>query len=249
MSTTQSLLIESVPARPHRSVRAQPVRKRWINWYRLSTGFGRFCFWNSVNFRCIRRDAPERDGPYILAGTHLSHIEPFLMSIIVRRQIDWMARIEFYTYRLFSWMMLAVDSIPVRRFGVSANAIRTAIERLQQGRCVGICPEGGVAQGKNSVMRGAPMKKGVCLIAARANVPVLPCIMLGTDKLNRVAPWIPFRRANLWVAFGSRLVYPRTDEPDRRKARELMAQDLSREYQALYAELCQTHGIADSDVP
>jgi 1-acyl-sn-glycerol-3-phosphate acyltransferase len=249
MSTTQSLLIESVPARPHRSVRAQPVRKRWINWYRLSTGFGRFCFWNSVNFRCIRRDAPERDGPYILACTHLSHIEPFLMSIIVRRQIDWMARIEFYTYRLFSWMMLAVDSIPVRRFGVSANAIRTAIERLQQGRCVGICPEGGVAQGKNSVMRGAPMKKGVCLIAARANVPVLPCIMLGTDKLNRVAPWIPFRRANLWVAFGSRLVYPRTDEPDRRKARELMAQDLSREYQALYRELCETHGIADSDVP
>jgi hypothetical protein len=53
----------------------------------------------------------------------------------------------------------------------------------------------------------------------------------------------------VWVAFGSRLVYPRTDEPNRRKARELMAQELSREYQALYRELCETHGIADSDVP
>ncbi|HTL27843.1 MAG TPA: lysophospholipid acyltransferase family protein, partial [Tepidisphaeraceae bacterium] len=154
-----------------------------------------------------------------------------------------------YTYRLFSWMMVAVDSIPVRRFGVSANAIRTAIERLKVGRCVGICPEGGVAQGNDSVMRGGPMKKGVCLIAARANVPVLPCIMLGTDKLNRVLPWIPFRRANLWVAFGSRLVHPPADEPDRRKARELMAQELSREFQALYAELREKYGIADSDVP
>jgi len=98
-------------------------------------------------------------------------------------------------------------------------------------------------------MRGASMKKGVCLIAARANVPVLPCIMLGTDKLNCVAPWLPFRRANLWVAFGSRLVYPPTNEPDRRKAREMMAQELSREYQSLYRELCEKHGIADSDVP
>lgn len=243
------MLIESVPPHPQRNVRVRPIRRRWINWYRLSTGVGRFAFWNSVNFRCIRREAPEREGPYILACTHLSHIEPFLMSIIVRRQIDWMARIEFYTYRIFRWMMLAVDSIPVRRYGVAANAIRTAIERLQQGRCVGICPEGGVAQGKDSIMRGAPMKKGVCLIAARANVPVLPCIMLGTDKLNRVRPWIPFRKANLWVAFGSRLVYPPANEPDRRKARELMAQELSREYQSLFAELCEKYGIADRDVP
>src|SRR4051794_36862454 len=99
MSTTQSILIEPM-SRSAGRVRPRALRRRWINWYRLATGVGRFAFWNSVNFRCIRREAPERYGPYILACTHLSHIEPFLMSIIVRRQIDWMARIEFYTYRL-----------------------------------------------------------------------------------------------------------------------------------------------------
>jgi hypothetical protein len=51
------------------------------------------------------------------------------------------------------------------------------------------------------------------------------------------------------VAFVSRLFFTSSVVPYLRKARELMAQDLSREYQALYAELCQTHGIADSDVP
>lgn len=249
MSTSSVILNRPLAESRIRGVTARPVRRRWINWYWLSTSFGRRAFWASVNFRCIRREAPERQGPYLLACTHLSHIEPFLMSIIVRRQIDWLARIEFYAYRIFRWMMLAVDSIPVRRFGVAASAIRTSIDRLKQGRCVGICPEGGVAQGKDSVMRGGPMKKGVCLIATRAGVPVLPCILLGTDKLNSVKPWLPFRRANLWVAFGSRLVHPPANEPNRRRARQIMAEELSREYQALYAELCATHNIPDGDVP
>jgi 1-acyl-sn-glycerol-3-phosphate acyltransferase len=218
--------------------------------YRFGTGCGRFIFTQTVQLKSIRLDAADRSGPFIIACTHLSHIDPFLLSIALRhRQIDWMARIEFWRFRVSGRLMEWMDAIPVRRFGVAANGIRMAIERLKRGRCVAICPEGGVAQGPRSVMRGGSMKKGVCLISYRTGAPVLPCIMLGTDKLNCVPPWIPFFNARLWIAFGPRLIYPQPDNPDRRAAREVMAVELSREYQALFQEAKETFGLSERDVP
>src|SRR5580692_9447327 len=139
--------------------------------YRIGTGWWRLAFALTVRLRALRLDAIDHPGPFIIASTHLSHLDPFLLSFAVRhRQIDWMARIEFWKYHLTGWFIEWMDAIPVRRFGVAASAVRTAIERLKRGRVVGICPEGGVAQGTRSVMRGGPMKKGVCLISYRTGV-------------------------------------------------------------------------------
>lgn len=218
--------------------------------YRFGTACGRFAYVQTVRLKSIRLDAIDHPGPLIIACTHVSHLDPVLLSIAVwHRQIDWMARIEFWKYHLIGWFIEWMDGIPVRRFGVAASAIRTAIERLKRGRVIGICPEGGVVQGTRSVLRGGPMKKGVCLISYRTGVPVLPCVMLGTDKLNRIPPWLPFWRAKLWIAFGSRLIYPQRDNPNRRAAREAMAQELSREYQAIFTEAKETFGLTEADVP
>ncbi|HEX4055296.1 MAG TPA: lysophospholipid acyltransferase family protein [Tepidisphaeraceae bacterium] len=212
----------------------------------------KICF-RFVGFTCVRPVVlhPERfhvPGGFILACSHVSHLEPFIVSTLVDRRIDWMARIEFYRYHIFAAMLREYDAFPVNRQGVPVRAIRTAIERSRAGRVVGIFPEGGVARGRESILRGGPIKKGVCVIAYRAALPVLPVIMLGTEKLNCVGPWLPFRRARIWINFG-RLVYPRLDEPRRRVARHLMADDLGAEFQAIYKELCRTCGIDDRDVP
>jgi len=218
--------------------------------YRLATLAGHFAFIQTIRLKILRPEMIDRDGPLLIACTHLSHIDPFLLSIVTRkRQIDWMARIEFWKFRVGARFMESMDAIPVRRFGVAASAIRTAIERVKRGRIVGVCPEGGVAQSTRSVMRGGEMKKGVCLISYRSGVPILPCIMLGTDKLNRVGPWIPPLRAKLWIGYGSRLIYPPTNILNRRAARETMAAELSREYQAIYKEVKEAFGLTEADVP
>lgn len=218
--------------------------------YRLGTALGKFIVVQTLRVKVIRPHAADRDGPLIIACTHLSHTDPFLLSIVLRkRQIDWLARIEFWKYRLGGKFMDAMSAIPVRRFGVAASAIRTALARLEQRRIVGVCPEGGVAQGTRSVMRGGAMKKGVCLISHRSQIPILPCIMLGTDKLNRVPPWIPPLRGRLWIAFGSRLIHPPHPSTPRRQAREQIAAELSREYQALFEEAKREFGLTERDVP
>lgn len=213
--------------------------------YRLGQLAGRFIFFCTMRLEVIRPEAVDRAGPYILASTHLGNLDPFLLGVVVSRQIDWITRVEFYRYRLIGWMLHRLDTIQVRRFGVPVSTIRTAIARLQAGRIVGICPEGGVCRSTHSVMRGAPIKRGAALISYRTGVPILPCAIIGADRLNRVPPWLPFRRARLWIAFADRVIEPRTDL-DRKSARELMSRELEQAYVELFAELCKAYELTDA---
>jgi 1-acyl-sn-glycerol-3-phosphate acyltransferase len=155
-----------------------------------------------------------------------------------------MARIEFYRWGIFRWFLDWFDAFPVNRFGVPVSAIRTAIDRAKAGRVVGIFPEGGVATGDASVCRGGPIKRGACLVSMRANVPIVPCVMLGTHELNKFEPWLPFRRATLWVAFGEP-IYPVRDASTHKAGRAIMAGQLTDAFRTLYRELCDRYPIPD----
>lgn len=216
--------------------------------YTLSKWLGRHIRWACLQIEVIRPELADRNGGYLLACTHLSHLEPFLASLLTHRQVDWMARIEFFRWRLFAWYLKAIGSFAVNRQGVPVSAIRTAIARASQGRVVGICPEGGVLVGGESVCRGGAIKRGICLIAARSRTPIVPCVILGTHTLNRVRPWVPIRRGKLWAAFGE-AVWPETDVMDRKAARARLAQRLEKEYVRLYQELLGRYGIDDGRIP
>jgi 1-acyl-sn-glycerol-3-phosphate acyltransferase len=218
---------------------------RWA--FRACQFIGRSVFFCTMNVQVVRPEAAEREGGYVLACTHLGHLEPFCVGAVMRRKVDWMARVEYFRNRIIRAMLRAVDAFPVNRFGVPVRSIRTAVARAAGGRIVGIFPEGGVATGSASVCRGGPIKRGACVVANRAGVPIVPCVVLGTHALNRVGPWLPFRRGRLWVVFG-RPIEPRPG-PARRAAREALAADLEREFVSLYGEARARYGIADGEIP
>jgi 1-acyl-sn-glycerol-3-phosphate acyltransferase len=196
----------------------------------------------------LNEDRADRAGGFILACTHLSHLEPIVVSSIVRRHVRWMARMEFYRRRWGAAALNLGGAFPVDRFGCSLRAVRTAIRLAQAGECVGIFPEGGVAQGQQSILRGAPFKHGACTIAVAARVPVVPVVVLGTDRLNQVKPWLPFRRGRLYCAFGNDVVPPpRSDS--RRADRTEMAARLGEEFRRVYHDLLSRSGVTDEQVP
>ena len=201
----------------------------------------------TMNVEVVRPEAAEREGGYVLACTHLSHLDPICMGVLIRRKVDWMARLEFFRRRLIAAYLWSIDSFPVNRFGVTARAIRTAIGRARAGRVVGIFPEGGVVKGPATVCRGGPIKKGACVIAQRAGVPIIPCVVLGTHRLNHPLPWIPYRRGNLWVIFGHP-IEPRPG-PSRRESRFEMADELRQQFQSLADELRTRFDLPEDEVP
>lgn len=143
-------------------------------------------------------------------------------------------------------------AFPVDRFGFSLPAVRHAIRLLEAGQVVGIFPEGGVAQGTNSLLRHAPIKHGVCTISMRANVPIVPVIVLGTQHLNRVSPWIPPRRAHLHIAFGRDVIPVGTQAPSpasNRQRRLELAQRLQAEFHSTLTELLAHSRLTMDAVP
>ena len=79
-------------------------------------------------------------------------------------------------------------------------------------------------------------------------MPIVPCVVIGTHTLKQFEPWLPFRRARIWIAFGDP-IEPVRDAPTHKAGRAIMAQQLSDAFRALYAELCRRYDIPDDHTP
>jgi 1-acyl-sn-glycerol-3-phosphate acyltransferase len=215
--------------------------------YWASVAAGKFIFSQCVRLHQIRPEVTRREGPFILALTHLGNVDPFCSSILVPRHVRWMTRSEFFDWRVFRWYLNACGAFSVHRQGIPVSSIRRAIKLVRSGAVVGICPEGGRRMGKEAAFRGGRIKKGVCSIAIRTGVPVVPCVMLGTPEMNRVGPWLPAKRAKLWVAYGEPLTPP--DGKSTKEKREALRDQISEAYVRLYDELRHEFQLEDAAVP
>jgi len=204
-------------------------------------------FFCTMRVRQLRPEIAERAGGYVLALTHQGHLDPFCSATLIRRRMRWLTRKEFYKHRPLGWLLDRTGAIKVNRQGISAGAIRRAVELARAGEVIGICPEGGTVCGGEAVFRGGAIKRGVCSIAIRAGVPIVPCVMLGTHALSRVKPWLPFKHARLWVVYGQPIDPP--EAKSTRATRDALAKKLSEAFTKLYREANATFGFDDGDWP
>jgi len=204
-------------------------------------------------FGCVARvrvlgsENVNRTGGFLLAANHISHFDPFIISSVVRRKIDWMAMAEFFRFTVVRFLLRAVDAFPADRDRADRKTIRTAIERLKDGRVVGLFPEGGIRDGARSLLEGAPLRPGASTLAQIAGVPILPCVILGSDRLYSTKRWLPLRRTPIWIAFGN----PISHSPDleRSPARERIESELTSAFKNLYTDLQQIFRLTTDDLP
>src|SRR5438045_9468693 len=114
-----------------------------------------------------------------------------------------MTMAEFFRPRVLGFLLRAIDAFPAERDRADLKTIRTAIERLKSGRLVGLFPEGGIRDGTRSLLEGAPLRPGGSTLAQIDGVPILPCVILGSDRLYSRRQWRPFRRTTRWIGCGN----------------------------------------------
>ena len=204
-----------------------------------------FCY--SSRVYVIGRENTEANGGFLLASNHISHFDPFIISSVVRRKIDWMAMAEFFPLPIVGLFLRAVDAFPAERDRADRKTIRTAIERLKNGRMVGVFPEGGIRDGVQSLLEGAPLRAGASTLAHIAQAPILPCVILGSDRLYAKRSWLPLRRTPVWIAFGKPI--PAFPDFEKSAARERIEDLLRNAFQGLYAELRKKFRLAPHDLP
>src|SRR5438132_691066 len=65
-----------------------------------------------AHVRVLKRGNANQDGGFLLAANHISHFDPFIISSVVRRKIDWMAMAEFFPLPVLGFLLRAVDAFP-----------------------------------------------------------------------------------------------------------------------------------------
>jgi 1-acyl-sn-glycerol-3-phosphate acyltransferase len=199
--------------------------------------------------RILRHENTNRTGGFLLAANHISHFDPFIISSVIGRKVDWMTMAEFFRSPAVGFLLRAVDAFPADRDRANRKTVRTAIERLKEGRIVGLFPEGGIRDGARSLLEGAPLRPGASTLAHIAGVPILPCVIVGSDRLYSTRRWLPgpAGRTPVWIAFGDPISH--CPGLEKSEARAQIEFELAVAFKSLYAELRQTFHLTSDDLP
>ncbi|MFI6106512.1 lysophospholipid acyltransferase family protein [Streptomyces sp. NPDC051310] len=150
-------------------------------------------------------------GAAIIAGNHLSFSDHFLMPVVLKRRITFLAKQEYFTGpgikgRLTAAFFRSAGQIPVDRSGKEAGrtAIREGLGVLAKDELLGIYPEG-TRSHDGRLYKG---KVGVAVMALKAGVPVIPCAMVGTFEIQPPGQVLP-KIKRVRVRFGEPLDFSR----------------------------------------
>lgn len=165
---------------------------KWLSWL-MATGFGRM--------KVVGRKNIPRKGGILICANHVSYADPPVLGAAARvRPLHYMAKSELFEIPILGKLIRWVGAFPVQQRTADRQALKTAIEYLQNGECVGMFPEG--ARQLDGRL-GEPLP-GVGMIVLRAKVPVVPAAIIGTEKLLPPHKLLP-RFSRVKVVFGEQL--------------------------------------------
>jgi 1-acyl-sn-glycerol-3-phosphate acyltransferase len=128
-----------------------------------------------------------RTGPAILASNHLSFSDSMFLPLVAPRRVVFIAKAEYFTGtglrgRVTAEFFRALGTIPVDRTGGRAAlaAVETGRRVLEAGDLLGMYPEGT----RSPDGRLYRFRTGVARLAIDTGVPVIPCALVGTDRVQ-----------------------------------------------------------------
>lgn len=154
-----------------------------------------------------------RKGAVILASNHLSVIDSVFLPLVLERRVTFLAKKEYFTGKgLKGWItrqfFLATGMLPIDRSGGAASeaSLRTGLEVLGQGNALGIYPEG-TRSPDGRMYRG---RTGIARMVMEldAKVPVVPVVMVDTEKVMPIGTTIP-RVRRIGIAIGEPIDFSR----------------------------------------
>lgn len=165
-------------------------------------------------------------GATILASTHQSVLDPWLLGVAHHRPNCYLAKESLFRVPFLGWLIRKYDAFPIHRESTAARkAIETCVRILEKGRALVFFPEGTRSpDGKLQTL-----KKGISLLAKRSAALVSPVLLRGTGSAWPRGSWWP-RASRIEVRFGRPL------EVEFRESSDAFTERLSSAYRRLAIE-------------
>ena len=122
-----------------------------------------------------------RTGAGLLAVNHIGYVDFIYGGVApdkVGRKVRFMAKRELFDHKVSGPIMRKCRHISVDRADGEAS-LTDAMANLEAGELVGIFPEATISR----AMEIKPLKTGAVRIAGLAGVPLIPCVLWGTQRL------------------------------------------------------------------
>ncbi len=122
-----------------------------------------------------------RSGGVVLAFNHISYVDFVLGGSAARpsgRRVRFMAKRELFDHRLTGPLMRSLHHINVDRED-GAGSYQTALDYLAAGEVVGLFPEATISRS----FELKDFKSGTVRMAYAADVPLIPVILWGTQRI------------------------------------------------------------------
>lgn len=157
-----------------------------------------------------RRNVPS-EGAAILASNHLSFVDSIILPLMIDRPVSFLAKSDYFTGKgVKGWatrvFFKATGQLPIDRSGGRASeaSLNTGLQVLGRGDLLGIYPEG-TRSPDGKLYRG---RTGIARMALEARVPVIPVVMVDTDKMMPIGTRMP-RIVRVGVVIGEPLDFSR----------------------------------------
>ena len=117
-------------------------------------------------------------GGVIIASNHLSYLDPPALSAACPRVLSFLALEGLFKNVLFGRFITALNVFPIDTQSGDPSGLRRDIRELEQGRAIGIFPEGR----RTPDAKLDEPKPGVGFLAAKTGVPIVPVFIEGSNR-------------------------------------------------------------------
>lgn len=120
-------------------------------------------------------------GPVILCSNHRSNLDPVLLSVVLRRDLFFMAKASLFKVPLLNILIRSLGAFPVERGVGDLRAVERAMEIVRSGEVLAMFPEGHRLREAGQPQR---FRSGAALIAAHTGAPVVPAAILCEGRMR-----------------------------------------------------------------
>lgn len=131
-----------------------------------------------VSFRGV--ECVPKTGGLIIAANHQTYIDPFWISIPIKRPIRYLAWSEAFEWPFIGRAIELLGAWPLTVERANPAAYRRAVKWLKGGGAVMIFPEGARSKADGEMAR---FKPGAARLALEADVPILPVTLRGGNQV------------------------------------------------------------------
>jgi 1-acyl-sn-glycerol-3-phosphate acyltransferase len=157
------------------------------------------------------------DETVLFVGNHRSIFDIVLLINTLNRPFGFIGKKEVTKVPYLNLLMIAIGSLPIDREDPrkALKTILAGIELLKAGHPLVIFPEGT----RNKISeKPLPFKQGSLKLAQKANVPVIPFSIQGTDDIFENNDHLSIKKSNVKLNFGEPIILSELSEENRKKS-------------------------------